>query len=77
MAGNVMEWVADWYADDYYNRAPDRNPQGPDTGDRLLLRGGSFDGYPWCVRCASRHWHSPYNGLRYYGFRLVMAPDDL
>lgn len=41
MAGNVSEWVADWYAADYYIRSPERNPQGPDNGAQRVERGGS------------------------------------
>ncbi|MDK2744296.1 MAG: formylglycine-generating enzyme family protein [Nitrospira sp. BO4] len=46
MAGNVREWVSDWYDSEYYNYAPNRNPQGPDKkGVVRSIRGGS--------------WHSP------------------
>ncbi|OYT19349.1 MAG: hypothetical protein CCU26_12190 [Nitrospira sp. UW-LDO-01] len=46
MAGNVREWVSDWYDAEYYRHAPDRNPQGPDKkGVVRSIRGGS--------------WHSP------------------
>ena len=46
MAGNVREWVSDWYDAEYYQHAPDRNPQGPDKkGVVRSIRGGS--------------WHSP------------------
>lgn len=43
LAGNVQEWVADWYAPDYYNMScPKNNPKGPDTGKFRVLRGGSW-----------------------------------
>jgi serine/threonine-protein kinase len=43
MAGNVTEWVADWYSETYYRRAPDENPPGPSTGKAKVARGGAWD----------------------------------
>ena len=42
MAGNVSEWVADWFSDTYYQSSPSSNPIGPDTGTDRVVRGGSW-----------------------------------
>jgi serine/threonine-protein kinase len=42
MFGNVKEWVADWYLENYYQISPYANPPGPDLGDNRTLRGGSW-----------------------------------
>jgi formylglycine-generating enzyme required for sulfatase activity len=43
MAGNIFEWVSDWYAQDYYKNAPTTNPTGPDSGQYRSIRGSSFE----------------------------------
>ncbi len=46
MSGNISEWVADWYAPDYYTRSPRENPQGPQSGEKKVYRGGSVFNSP-------------------------------
>ena len=68
MAGNASEWVADWYDAGYYARSPERNPPGPDSGDRRVVRGGSWH-YQDFVRDAYRVPFAPTLAYNYIGFR--------
>jgi sulfatase modifying factor 1 len=68
---NVHEWCADWYQPDYYAISPQRNPQGPETGDRRSSRGGSWRHHIKVARCAARSSIPPAFQYADYGFRIA------
>jgi formylglycine-generating enzyme required for sulfatase activity len=59
MAGNVGEWTADWYSEDYYAVSPAYNPLGPSSGTYRVLRGGSWYSSSRAVRVSFRLWNYP------------------
>jgi formylglycine-generating enzyme required for sulfatase activity len=75
MSGNVWQWVQDRYTKDYYRNAPNRNPKGPASGSRCVVRGGSwFDDDPSYFRAAVRNAIPPDDRSTNLGFRCAKAP---
>lgn len=75
MAGNLWEYVSDWYSLDYYASSPRNNPQGPETGDRKGARGGAWNSYGYLIRTAVRNAYPPeYSGF-HLGIRCAASQD--
>lgn len=74
MAGNVWEWVSDWFDEDYYQKSPNKNPKGPASGTYRTVRGGD-----WLMRkdvgltSHLRHHYSPAGRGYVIGWRCAKS----
>jgi formylglycine-generating enzyme required for sulfatase activity len=72
MAGNAMEWVADWLDGKYYQQGDMVDPQGPATGSRKVEKGGWWGSNQYVARSAYRHYEDPPDySDDHIGFRVV------
>jgi formylglycine-generating enzyme required for sulfatase activity len=69
MAGNVAEWTNDWYAPDYYQVSPPNDPQGPESGSNVVVRGSTWKDTDDEVRLAKRQWEPANWSFPDIGFR--------
>lgn len=80
LAGNVAEWVSDWYSGVYYETLNAQgtvlNPSGPVTGLEKVLRGGSWNSVPFFSRSVHRQSWDPAGSQRWIGFRCAADVAD-
>ncbi len=76
MAGNVYEWVADYYAEDYYSQSPSESPTGPDYSDERVVRGGSWYTGPERLTTTFRIGFEPDKRFGDLGFRCAQDANE-
>jgi serine/threonine-protein kinase len=74
MAGNVSEWVNDWFDSSYYAKSPAENPPGPASGQFHILRGGSWFYEAANVSATSKAWDEPTFRNNNSGIRCATSP---
>lgn len=71
MAGNTLEWMADWYDPTFYRLGISKDPRGPHSGQIKVLRGGSWRNKAAMARAANRYSRNPDARDDHIGFRVV------
>jgi formylglycine-generating enzyme required for sulfatase activity len=71
MAGNVLEWVNDWYSSTYYSSSQTYDPHGPGSGTSRVLRGGHWYDSSSFLRVSVRYYYTPTNQNGIGGFRCA------
>lgn len=72
MTGNLYEWCQDWYDSDYYQNSTIDNPTGPLSGEKCVIRGGSFFFSAEYCRVSCRYYENPFNKNNNIGLRITL-----
>jgi formylglycine-generating enzyme required for sulfatase activity len=76
LAGNVSEWVWDWYSATYYRSSVNAiDPKGPTSGTTKVVRGGDWDAVPFFARTMHRRDYDPARPQAFIGFRCAADPE--
>lgn len=73
--GNVAEWVQDFYDKSYYSGSPEKDPMGPTTGRKRVVRGGSWINQAFSCRSAARGYYSEDYTDSDFGFRIMRTAE--
>lgn len=76
LAGNIAEWVYDWYDKNYYKTSPYKNPRGPDKGKYHVIRGGAWNSLPDYLRSSSRYGYDDAKDFYGIGCRCAKSANQ-
>ncbi|MCH8312573.1 MAG: SUMF1/EgtB/PvdO family nonheme iron enzyme [Nitrospinae bacterium] len=76
LAGNVAEWVFDWYDKNYYKVSPRKNPKGPEKGRYHTIRGGAWNSFPGYLRSSARYGYNDAKDFYGIGCRCVKSAEE-
>jgi len=76
LAGNIAEWVYDWYDKTYYSSGVYKNPRGPETGTHHVIRGGAWNSLPDYMRSSRRYGYDDAKDFYGIGCRCARSVSE-